>query len=91
MTREYSRIFLKVILVLENLSKVNFWTSIFEPLIMNEFIVRQQEQQTQAQSAFQENSSNNRPPKGDRSERFRIKTYVFLIVINFHRFSFKII
>ena len=27
MTREYSRIFLKVILVLENLSKVNFWTS----------------------------------------------------------------
>ena len=32
MTWEYSRIFLKVILVLENLSKVDFWTSnlIFE-------------------------------------------------------------
>ena len=27
MIREYSGIFLKVILVLENLSKVNFWTS----------------------------------------------------------------
>ena len=32
MTWEYSRIFLKVILVLENLSEVDFWTSkqIFE-------------------------------------------------------------